>query len=73
MKCIRCGDESWDGKICQSCMKNWKEMRKVIWDYHEKKYGKLNPDNLKIRQKETRKLEKLWRKNKVAFEQALKL
>ena len=48
-------------------------MRNAIWDFHEKKYGKLSPDNLKVRQKETKKLEKLWRKDKAAFEQALKV
>ena len=47
-------------------------MRKLIWDYTEKKYGKLSADNLKICQKETKKLEAIWRKDKDKFQEIIK-
>ncbi|MEX0595050.1 MAG: hypothetical protein WD512_01015 [Candidatus Paceibacterota bacterium] len=46
-------------------------MRKLIWDYHEKIYGKLSYENLKIRQEETKKLEKIWRKDKDKFQEIM--
>ena len=64
MKCRTCGnDTAGSMRFCQNCLYNWSKMRKVIWDYHEKKYGKLTGDNLLFRQKDTKRLEKIWRKN----------
>lgn len=64
MKCKYCGRETiGNSRVCHKCLMDWLTMRKQIWDYHENKYGKLTAENLKIRQKETRKLDRLWRKD----------
>jgi len=68
MSCRTCGRETYGGqRFCSNCLNDWSEMRKMIWDYHTSKYGKISPDNLKIRQSETRRLDKLWRRDKDAF------
>lgn len=73
MKCIKCGRETYAGqRICSKCLLDWQTMRKQIWDYHDKKYGKLSTDNLKKRQKETKKLEKIWREDKDKFQEIIK-
>jgi len=73
MKCIRCGRDTCGNKtICSRCLQDWSAMRKLIWDYHEKKYGKLSNDNLKIHQKDTKKLERIWRKDKDKFQELIK-
>ena len=66
-KCIRCGKCEAVKRICYSCLDKWEEMRKAIWDYHETNYGKLTPDNLKVRQKDTKRLERIWKKDKGEF------
>lgn len=73
MSCRRCGGDTYRTQtICSRCLSDWSAMRKLIWDCHEKIYGKLSPDNLKIRQEETKKLEKIWRKDKDKFQEMIK-
>jgi len=73
MGCKRCGgDTIGNQRICFRCLRDWSAMRKLIWDHTEKKYGKLSADNLKIRQKETKKLEAIWRKDKDKFQEIIK-
>ena len=73
MSCKICGGDTYAGqRICSKCLLDWSAMRKQIWDYHEKIYGKLSNDNLKIRQKDTKRLEKIWRKDKDKFQKLLK-
>ena len=72
MSCRRCGRETYGSQsICSKCLMDWSAMRKEIWDYHERIYGKLTKDNLKMRQKDTRRLEKIWRKDKNKFQEIL--
>ena len=73
MSCKRCGGDTYGSQtICSRCLSDWSAMRKLIWVYTEKKYGKLSADNLKIRQKETKKLEAIWRKDKDKFQEIIK-
>jgi len=68
MKCIRCGSETVGSmKICYSCLGKWSEMRETIFNILTKKYGKLSKDNHSIFVKETKRLEKIWRKDKRKF------
>ena len=67
-KCIRCGDENSRGKICYSCMSKWTDMRSEVFNALEKKHGKLSPANHPIFIKETKRLEKIWRKDKDKFD-----
>lgn len=72
MSCRRCGGDTYGSQsICSRCLSDWSAMRKLIWDYHEKIYGKLTNENLKIRQKDTKRLEKIWRKDKEKFQEIL--
>jgi hypothetical protein len=64
MKCKYCGRETVGGyRLCPACHNDFSKMRIEIWNYHDKKYGKLTAENLKIRQQETKKLTNLWKKN----------
>jgi len=68
MECKYCGRETIGGcRLCIKCQQDFTEMRKQIWYYHDKKYGKLTNENLKIRQQETKKLTNLWKKNPEKF------
>ena len=72
MSCRRCGGDTYGSRtICSRCLMGWSAMRKLIWDYHEKIYGKLSNDDLKIRQKDTKRLEKIWRKDKDKFQEII--
>jgi len=72
MKCRTCGkDTIGNMNFCYECLNNWSSMRKQIWNYHEEKYGKLSNNNLKIRQKDTKRLEAIWRKDKNKFQEIL--
>lgn len=67
-KCIRCGNDNYNGRrICSSCLGKWTDMRSAIFDELQKKYGKLSPTNHPTFIKETKRLEKIWRKDKDAF------
>ena len=48
-------------------------MRTIIWDYLTEKLGKFSPENQKTFVKETKRLEKVWRKDKTEFLQAIKV
>ena len=73
MSCRRCGKDTYGSQtICSKCLIDWSAMRKLIWDYHDKIYGKLSNDNLKTRQEETKKLERIWRKDKDKFQEIIK-
>ena len=68
-KCIRCGDDTLtSARICPSCLDNWSEMRTTVFNALQGVYGKLNPGNHKFFIKETKRLERVWRKDKVKFE-----
>ena len=72
MACIRCGGDTFGNqKICSKCLMDWSAMRKVIWDYHSKKHGKISKENLAFRQKDTKRLEKIWRKDKNKFQEII--
>ncbi len=72
MKCKYCGREtSGSYTMCHSCMQDFTTMRNQIWDYHEKKYGKLTPENLKLRQKDSRRLSNVWKKNPEKFQEII--
>ena len=67
--CKTCWKEIYPGeRICHSCLKEWTDMRTIAHKAAQKKYGKMNGENLKDIQKEMRRLEKLWRKDKQKFE-----
>jgi hypothetical protein len=66
MKCIRCGKEN-DRKICYACMDSWTEIRSLIFSTLEERHGKLSQINHPIFIKETKRLEKIWRKSKNDF------
>lgn len=71
-KCIRCGDETSKGtKVCPTCLRSWGNMRTIIFDMLEEKYGKLCPQNHDIFIKETKRLEKIWRKDKEKFQEEI--
>jgi len=71
-QCIRCHNDAANGKFCQSCLDNWAEMRTQVFDILQKKYGKMSPENHAIFIKETKRLEKIWRKDKEQFQTELK-
>lgn len=67
-KCTKCGDDTLtSSRICPSCLSNWSEMRTIIFNALQNKYGKLNPSNHKLFIKETKRLERIWRKDKEKF------
>ncbi|HRW22333.1 MAG TPA: hypothetical protein P5509_10190 [Bacteroidales bacterium] len=71
-KCIRCGDDTLTGaRICPTCLSNWSDMRTTVFNALQEKYGKLNPQNHKFFIKETKRLERIWRKDKGKFEQEI--
>jgi hypothetical protein len=67
MKCIRCGEESTNKKICYSCLGKWTTMRSEIFDTLQNKYGKFSQENHSLFIKETKRLEKIWKKDKDKF------
>ena len=68
-KCIRCGDDVFGtGKICSDCLNKYTEMGTRIFDKLQEKHEKLCADNLKLFQKERKRLERIWRKDKIKFE-----
>jgi len=72
MKCRTCGQETAGNmNFCYRCLNDWSSMRKQIWDFSEKKYGKLSADNLKVYKEEAKKLEKIWRKDKNKFQEII--
>jgi hypothetical protein len=71
-KCIRCGEESLRGtKICPSCISKWSDMRVSIFNTLQNKYGKLSKDNQTIFIKITKRLESIWRMDKIKFQHEL--
>ena len=71
-KCIRCGDDALTGaRICPTCLCNWDDMRTTVFNALQDKYGKLNSQNHKFFIKETKRLERIWRKDKGKFEQEI--
>lgn len=73
MSCRRCGGATYGNQtICSKCLMDWSAMRKQAWDFIEKKLGKLSPENLKSYQKEMKKLEAVWRKDKDKFQEMIK-
>ena len=68
-KCISCGKERLDGKrVCSTCISNWANMRGAIFQACENRYGKLNPSNHAQYIADTKRLEKIWRKDKEKFQ-----
>lgn len=47
-------------------------VHRLCWDDIKKEYGELSQENLKIRQKETKRLENIWRKDKDKFLEEIK-
>ncbi len=70
MKCIRCGDNQ-SRKICYACLDKWTDMRTTIFETLVKLHGQLSKENHPIFIKETKRLEKIWRKDKDQFSIAL--
>ena len=66
MKCIRCGSDQ-HKKICDTCLSKWSDMRSTIFNSLQKVHGKLSKDNHPIFIKETKRLEKIWKKDKDQF------
>ena len=72
MSCRRCGGDTFGNQsICSRCLSDWSAMRKLVWDYHDKIHGKLSQINLKVRQKDTKRLEGIWRKDKDKFQEII--
>lgn len=66
-KCIRCNEDipSYeDRKICRSCMNDWKQMRATNYSYCEKTIGKMEGEQFAPFQKEMKRLENIWKRNK---------
>ena len=73
MSCRRCGGDTYGSQsFCSKCLSDWSAMRKQAWDFIEKKLGNLSSENLKSYQKEMKKLEAVWRKDKDKFQELLK-
>lgn len=73
MKCIRCGVETpINAKICVQCLNKWGEMRAVIYDTLYEKYGRINQQNHDVFKNETKRLERIWRRDKEMFEIEIK-
>ncbi len=68
MKCIRCGDDHLNKRICSSCMKKWTDMRSAIYTQLVIKYGVLTPTNHEAFKKEMKRLEKIWKKDLQKFD-----
>lgn len=67
-KCIRCGNEHQNKKICSPCLQNWTEMRTTAWNALQKKHGEMCFANFDILKKGMKKLEAVWRKDKDKFQ-----
>jgi len=71
-KCIRCGGEilrNDNRKICRECMGNWRKMRETNYAYCEKTIGKMAGEQFAPFQKEMKRLENIWRRNKEKWAQ----
>ena len=53
-------------------MDNWGEMRDIVFSTLQSIHGKMNPSNHKLFIKETKRLEKIWRKDKDKFNTEIK-
>lgn len=72
MGCRRCGGELYGNKsVCPKCMDDWQAMRKMIWDYCVKKFGGVTRETLADCQKESRRLSRIWRKDKDKFQEII--
>lgn len=68
MKCIRCGNQTTGSyRICHTCLDDWGEMRGAVFNALQEKHGKLSPTNHKFFIKETKRLERIWRKDRGQF------
>jgi len=68
MKCLRCKNDTYGShRICDACLSDYDKRRKLIWEHNEHNYGKLDKDNLAFYQKETKRLERLFKKNQAEF------
>ena len=73
MSCKRCGGDTYGSQnVCSRCLSDWSAMRKQAWDFIGGKLGKLSSENLKSYQKEMKKLEAIWRKDKDKFQEIIK-
>lgn len=72
-RCSRCHEPNiFDNRrICTGCMKLWSDMRARAWASLEPKLGKLTPETHPSWIKEMKRLEKIWRKSPVDFENEL--
>ncbi|MDR2084359.1 MAG: hypothetical protein LBP67_05130 [Bacteroidales bacterium] len=71
-KCVRCGDETpFSSAICDYCLDKWIEMRGYVFDALQDKYGMLSHENYQTFNKEMKRLDKIWKKDKAKFEEEL--
>ena len=66
-KCRKCGSEAFNRRICTPCLKDWTNMRGIAFEYVQKIHGKMSPENLKVIQKEMKRLDRLWKKDPDKF------
>ncbi len=68
-KCRKCGQETnIPGKyLCDICLSKWTDMKTIIFNTLQNKYGKLNKENHPIFMKESKRLVRIWRKDKDKF------
>ena len=67
-KCRKCGEEARvNSRICNKCLDDWSNMRIEIFNKLQEKYGKMNQTNHPTFIKETKRLERIWRKDKQKF------
>jgi len=67
MKC-KCGKDTWPNKfVCPDCLSSWDKMRKQLFEFLENKYGKMCQANHPLFVKETKRLERMWRKDPSKF------
>ena len=67
--CRTCHNETLSGRrICPSCLSKWSDMRTLIFNTLTDVYGKMTQSNHPTFIKETKRLERIWRKDKEKFE-----
>lgn len=67
MKC-KCGKDAWPNRrVCPTCLSLWSEMRKQLFDFLENKHGKMCQLNHPLFIEETKRLERVWRKDPNKF------
>lgn len=69
--CKRCGTDlpaNEQRRICIECMGNWRTMKSISYQHCEQTIGEMKGENFNPFQQEMKRLERIWKKDKVKWE-----